>query len=514
MSAADQGVRFADVDDALFDALQIPMTTRDIRSVGEMLVDVDQMARQLLMDLTDIDAGRLLRGWPVVVTAAAELWESLPTPTVDDKASAHSGARRDPIIKVVSVADAINTSLRNCRWPPPSQPDRRMTQMAKTLDQARTLVRRYGAEVPLEGSAAQRDLEGARARIMHTLFITAHAVGASLYEYGRARFDEASNNSRPLPLSPIHSPYAVPSTRGWIQRMSVCESAAGRYFGGRFTQALAGEAAEPVQDDNRIARALAGWDIQAHRTLASESWQPNMLLITRTQGMIAGAAQVLVDAAQSVGQLEISSRLAPAITESGRAWSNLARRWGDLVPPGTRLNPDLMRAAAEVRSACRELTHDTTTMASLDVIASRLGNGDTITATLHALESGAELADVIAEKGYAKDLTGQARALSIRANNDIESGLVMPPPDDDIVWVSPSDILARREVALPPPVRDLLRAASESTVAASSSAAAAATVAVARTDGQADAPAIVSTRTDRTRRVPTTHPSPPWSLAP
>ena len=474
---ADHGRVFSDIDDALFDTTRIPTSTRDARTVGELLFDVDHMARQLLMEVTDVDAGRLLRGWPAVVAAATDLWSSLPAQGIG--AGALDDRTRDrnrPISQVVSVADAIGTSLGSCRWPPPSRPDHRMTQMAQTLSQAGALVRRYGTEIPIERTEAHRDLEATRARIMHALYVTAHAVGVSLHQHGRTRFHEARNSDRPLELSRTHSPYAVPPTIGWIRRIAVSERAAGRYLSGRFTQALAGEASRPVEDDTRISRALAGWDIQAHRTLASEHWPVSMLLITRTPGLIAGAAMVLVDAAQLAGELDPSDRLTPAIAEAGRAWSNLASRWGDLTPPDARLDPDLMHAAAEVRAAYRELTHNATTMASLDTIATRPGLPRTVRDTLHALESGSEIAYVVTEKAHTPGLSGPARALSIRAHNDIEAGLAAPHPDGDVVWVSPADIVAQRTVPLPAPVRELLRTASAATASAASTAADTATL--------------------------------------
>jgi len=470
---ADRRRAYADIDDALFDTTRIPLTSADIRTVGELLFDVDHLARQLLMDVEGDDAARLLHGWPGVVTAAAKLWRDLP----GQQTGAGAYNRDRPITRVVAVADVIGNSLRNSSWPPASRPDRRMTQMAKTFRQADALVRRYGADIPIKRADVHRDLEAARARIMHSLYLTAHAAGVSLHQYGRSRYQDACGSDRPLELSRRHSPYAVPPTTEWIRRMAVSEAAAGRYLDGRFTDALLGESVRPVQDETRIARALAGWDIQAHRTLASSNWPDNMLLVTRTQGLIAGAALMLVEAAQFAGTLEASDRLTPAIAAAGRAWSKLASRWGDLTPPYARLDPDLIRAAAEVRAACRELTHDVTTMASLDVIATRPGLARGTLDTLHALESGSELAYVVAEKANTLQLTGPARAVSIRAHNDIEAGLAAPHPDGDFVWVSPADILARRTVPIPLPVRGALRTASAVTVSAASTAAAMATLA-------------------------------------
>ncbi|NHA01272.1 hypothetical protein G5V59_19280 [Nocardioides sp. W3-2-3] len=97
----------------------------------------------------------------------------------------------------------------------------------------------------------------------------------------------------------------------------------------------------PVDDPGRLAQALANWDIQTHRTLARVLEPANILLITRAQGLIAGASMVLADAAAAAGALERSDRLVPAIAEAGRSWSNLASRWGDLVPPGARIEEPL-----------------------------------------------------------------------------------------------------------------------------------------------------------------------------
>ena len=133
-----------------------------------------------------------------------------------------------------------------------------------------------------------------------------------------------------------------------------------------------------------------------------------------------------------------------------------------------------MRAAAEVRAAYRQITHDTTTLAATEVIAARPGLPQATGATLRAIEAGPELAHVVAEKADTPDLTGPAQVLSRRAHNVVEAGLATPPAEGDVVWVSPADILARRAVPVPQPVRDALRSASTATASAASIAAAAA----------------------------------------
>src|SRR3546814_527637 len=165
--------------------------------------------------------------------------------------------------------------------------------MTQTLLNAAALVRRYGAEIAHEQTEAHRDLEAARTRIMHGLYLTAHAVNVALHDNGRDRVTDARESGRRVQLAQHHSPYAVAPTGVWIDRMSACENTARSYLTDRFPHALTGEAIRPVDDHGRLAQALANWDIQSHRALARHLEPSNILLITRTQGLIAGASMVL-----------------------------------------------------------------------------------------------------------------------------------------------------------------------------------------------------------------------------
>jgi hypothetical protein len=476
--ATELRLAYADIDEELFDVEQIAMTTRDVRSVGEMLFDVDYLARQLLMDVNGDDAGTLLRSWPTMVAAAEVLWASLPgrRPGVDE--------RDRPIIRLSAQASTIDASLTGRKaWPGQGPTNPGVDRMAQTLLKAADLVRRYGADTPHEQPDAHRDLEAARTRIMHGLYLTAHAVKVALHENGRDRVNDARESGRRVQLAQHHSPYAVAPTGVWIDRMSACENAAHGYLTDRLAQALAGEAIRPVDDPGRLAQALATWDIQSHRALARDLAPANVLLITRTQVLIASGGMVLVDAAATAGILEPPGRLVPAIAEAGRSWSNLASRWGDLAPSSARVEGPLARAAAEVRAAYRQITHDTTTLATPEVIATRPGLTHATVAALRAIESSSEVAHVIAEKADTPNLTGPARALSLRAHNDVEAGMVANPSEGDVVWISPTDILARRNVPLPPPVRASLRTASGAAESTSRTAAATAGLTIANAFG-------------------------------
>ncbi|HRK48294.1 MAG TPA: hypothetical protein PK324_21880, partial [Nocardioides sp.] len=304
--ATDLRLAYADIDEELFDVDQIPVTSRDVRSVGEMLFDVDYLARQLLMDVGGDDAGTLLRSWPTMVAAAEDLWASLPgrRPGADE--------RDRPITRLSAQASTIESSLSGRKaWPGQGPTNPRVDQMTQTLLTAAALVRRYGAEIPHEQPDAHRDLEAARTRLMHGLYLTAHAVNVALHDKGRDRVNDARGQGRLVQLAQHHSPYAIAPMGVWVDRVSACESTARSYLTDRFAQALAGEAIRTVDDPGRLAQAMATWDIQSHRALARDLEPSNILLITRTQGLVAGASMVLVDAATTAGDatFELNAQL-------------------------------------------------------------------------------------------------------------------------------------------------------------------------------------------------------------
>lgn len=466
------GVAFASVDAELFDADAIPFTSGDIRTVGEMLADVDHQARLLLLDVDGDSAGGLVRGWPALVTAASELWVALPRPGYADE------LQDRPMERLVAHAATIDNSL-SAGWPGRGDPDHRVAHMTETLQAASGLVRRYGPEISGHGAALRQDLQAARSRTMHSLYVAAHAGSVALHAHGFDRYREARQAGRKVSLSTVHSPYVVAPTATWVGRFATAEAIAGRYLAGGLVAGVAGEVRRPADDHNRIPRALAGWDIQAHRTLAARSSAADNVTVSRTQALIAGVGLLLVDAdahhrasATFAGGDASTHRLTSSLDAVGRAWNNLASRWDDLPAPTDRPDPKLLRASAELRAAYRELTHDATTTFPPHVIAQHPGLARALIATRAAIESGPELADVLAEKADQPGLVGRARALSHRAHNDIEAGLATPDPSGDVVWVSPADIHSKRPVPLPRPVLETFRAANDATIRAAAGAAA------------------------------------------
>lgn len=464
------GVVFAAVDAELFEADAVPSTTSDTRTVGEILTDVDHQARLLLLDVDGDHAGGLVRGWPAIVTAASEFWAALPRTGYADE------AHDRPMERLVARAATTDNSLSS-GWPGRGAPDPRLAHIAEVLQTAGGLVRRYGPEISGHGAALRQDLQAARSRTMHALYVAAHASSVALHAHGRDRYHEARQAGRSISLSTVHSPYVVAPIATWVGRFATAETIASRYLAGGLVAGVVGEARHPADDHSRVPRALASWDIQAHRTLARRSSAADNVIVSRTQALIAGVALLLVDAdlctheADRVGADAVTDRLTRSLDALGRAWNNLANRWDDLPAPADRPDPQLLRASAELRASFRELTHNATATFPPDVIAHHPGLERALNATLAAVATGPELADVLDEKASQPGLTGRARALSRRAHNDIESGLATPDPSGDVVWVTPRDIHGKRRVELPPPVAQALTETSHHVRRASSSAA-------------------------------------------
>jgi len=125
-----------------------------------------------------------------------------------------------------------------------------------------------------------------------------------------------------------------------------------------------------------------------------------------------------------------------------------------MTTPASRTDLDLVHAAGEVRAAVREVAHDKTTWARPDVIAGRVDLGEAAHHLQQALSTAVDLACVTRDiAAQDPNLTGPARAMSHRANADIDRAIDRDRRGEDVVWVSSGDVFANRTVTLPEPVR-------------------------------------------------------------
>jgi hypothetical protein len=122
------------------------VSAADHRTVGELLADSDELARETLLDATPDHAPAMVRSWNQLVGRAAELWAVLPS-TPDNP----SGL--DPMERLRAGGEAIGRSVIAGHWPGQGPTDERLTQIADNLSRARHLVEPHGRAERRAGEA-------------------------------------------------------------------------------------------------------------------------------------------------------------------------------------------------------------------------------------------------------------------------------------------------------------------------------------------------------------------------
>ena len=118
-----------------------PVSAADHRTVGELLADSDELARETLLDATPDHAPAMVRSWNQLVGSAAELWAVLPS-------APDSPSGLDPMERLRAVGEAIGRSVTAGHWPGQGPTDERLTQIADNLSRARHLVERARPAFP------------------------------------------------------------------------------------------------------------------------------------------------------------------------------------------------------------------------------------------------------------------------------------------------------------------------------------------------------------------------------
>jgi hypothetical protein len=120
----------------------------DHRSVGELLAESDELARETLLDATPDDALAMVRSWNQLVGSAAELWVVLPW-------APESPSGLDPMERLRAVGRSVTAG----HWPGRGPTDQRLTQIANNLSRAWHLIEAYG---PSQQASAERSATAQR----------------------------------------------------------------------------------------------------------------------------------------------------------------------------------------------------------------------------------------------------------------------------------------------------------------------------------------------------------------
>ena len=448
----------------------------DGRSVGELLLDADLTARASLWDPNPAGAKARVRSWGEVAEAAAELWANIPDETADPSMG-----------RITILAQGLHRTHVRAGWPGTGPGDPDLEATATALARAAELVQaRQRPDTPLSPDGTL-DAEGARTRLMHAVYVASHGVSVALAHH-LTDLHRRLDSRQTIPHGD-----SVRHAHDTKRRLDAIEHLAGAYLHDRWPTALAGEHRDPPEQ-GRLAHALAGWDLQAHRTLAAPPTTPNLEWIARTQQGLVITTAVIGAAAAHQGQLDPSDveRARPALANLEHAWAVLA---GDLARLNGRhrvIDPALLLAGREVQAAVREITHQHAGYATPAAMATRADLALTVGSLRASLTAAVDLAHVTRDALADPDLTVSARAAHAMA-------AYASVPATNPAWVEAGTLHHNRDIPLPQPVHSTLVERVEQVISSGVTADSAALgLHRQRTPGQHGVPAVGRAHEDRT----------------
>lgn len=454
------------------------------RSVGGHLAEADRVARRLLGDVGRGRAAAMVRMWPVVVDHAAQLWAALP----------EQGGADSAMDQLRVMAQGLRETQAGRGWPGAGPDHMGLRQLAASFAGATELLRgqppsseaMWGRPPELSNLPG----EAARVRVIHTLHVSAHAVGLAVREDLPATARSGSTTGA----------RTASAGEDIAARLLAFEHVAGGYLG------HPGRRGPDGQDTpaGGLEGVLASWDVSAHRMLTRHPTPANLFMIARVQAALVVATDTAVHAAAAGGHRDagaVADRVRPALAEAQRAWSALAGRWQDLLSPATR-RPDagLTATASALYASLSDLVAGRTP--ARGHVAESGPDAMTVAAVMrHSLGMGVDIAyrirDVAAQD---PDLRGPARVLARRASDEAEHRALR----DVGSWVSMRDVHDNRMVPIPGPVRDGLTTAGQTAARAMVTAMSASTALDRHTPavhGRASTPDIPATREQRPQSV-------------
>ncbi len=427
------------------------MPTRDRRTVGELLADSDARARETLLDVSPSNGPAMVRTWGRVVQSAAQLLAVLPPVSP----AAPSGP--DLMARLRGLAEGIVRSAAG-HWPGPGPQDQRLLEIAHNLSRARDLVERHGRDVQPTSADARADIAAAPARVMHTLYAGAHGSAVALREYAtdlRDRLRVDTRRRRPIGSRP--GVREIEAAGAMASRFEVFEQLAAGYVAANpVTASVLGEV-HPTPPPSRLQSALTAWDIQVHRTLATDPNAADLIRIGRVQALIASAAAMFTEAAGVKTEIDSGTveRVTTKLDAAQVAWSRLAKRWGELISPDSRADPALTRAASETRAAIAATAATPTGWATPDQIASRVDLKRTLKSLHLSTVSAVDIAHVAREVAAThQKLTAPARVIAMRAQGEAEIAREQGITEyDDKTGACARQIATNQIIPLPEPAR-------------------------------------------------------------
>jgi len=421
------------------------------RTVGELLADSDELARETLLDATPDHAPAMVRSWNQLVRSAAELWAVLPS-------APYGPSELDPMERLRPVGDAIGRSVTAGHWPGQGPTDERLIQIADNLSRARHMVEPHSRPAQQGSPEKQHDIQDLHGHVMHTVYVAAHGTAVALGAHVTdLQHRLAAGERRRQPLAERPTALEITAAQDMIARFDGFEQLAGAYLFGLPPTSTNPDQVIEAAPATRLETALAAWEVQAHRTLANNPDPADLVRVARVQALITSTTSVLTEAAARKGHIDndIMQRLAPVLEASQVAWSRAAKRWGELTNPTSRTDPALVGAAREVRAAIAAAATNPTGWATPDQLASRLDLPKTVK-TLHlSMVASIEIAYVVRDTAADHPgLTAPARIIGMRSQGEAEIAIEQGETRyEGVTWTTPAQVAANQLIPLPEPAR-------------------------------------------------------------
>jgi hypothetical protein len=412
-------------------------------TVQELLRDASREVRSILWDVTALDGPGLAAAWPSFAVQAAGALESVPLP--------------DPATTLL-IQRAQGSRSRPHRWGPPvtAEPDPHLIRAGQALAAVAELLRRHATPAP--SVEAGRDADLVRRRIAECLFVGSHATALGLLEHAtRLRPARAGFVfERPVVRLAVNGANQAQSRR-LASELATLEAHAAHYLArpGVPGPPLGRErrrAPEHVVDPDRLAHALAHWEVTSMRVvhaqppsvrdLAGVAHAEQALLIHTMVILNATARASVIDPGDF--DLLIRARL----QEAQAAWGNVATGWPPQMTTPASLSLAGVQASAQLHAALGEITREGNGWATPALIARRVHlaevAGQLRDATMASVNRAERFAELPAELACAGQLHAPARLLAA-----MQAGPSGPGPELDGA-VRPSDVANRRIVLVRP----------------------------------------------------------------
>jgi len=185
------------------------MPAADRRTPAELLAENDELSRLLLLEVSSDRAPAMLRAFPTLADAAAQLWSTLPRPGHPEWPEV------DPMFRLVAIARGIDRAQTAGLWPGDGATDERLLFMARNFTHAAKMINN-----PVQGSQANHlsgepaGLAEVQAQTLHVLYVAAHGVTVALAEHATLITQQLRRDSLRKTPAPIRHDPANPTQHG------------------------------------------------------------------------------------------------------------------------------------------------------------------------------------------------------------------------------------------------------------------------------------------------------------